>query len=100
MFRTADKRDDGSSRTGQNTRLLGVLTHKDETEVLPYHDSVRAFIGLRSQEVTKRQWTVLPHLPRSRYLTPSDYHLLGLWKDAVHGKKFEDNEKFIYEVRS
>jgi len=35
---------------------------------------------------------VLPHLPLSPDLAPSDFHLFGPLKDALHGTRFEDDE--------
>jgi hypothetical protein len=37
--------------------------------------------------------------PYSPYLAPSDYHLFSLLKDAICGKKFEDDEEVISEVK-
>jgi len=43
---------------------------------------------------------VLPHPPYSPDLAPSDFHLFGPLKDALHGTRFEDDESVIHEVKT
>jgi histone-lysine N-methyltransferase SETMAR len=77
-------------------RFRRVRPHKDVTEVLLHHNSA----GPHTREaITKLQWTVLPHPPYSPDLVPSDYHLFSPLKDAIRGKKFEDDEEVISEVK-
>jgi histone-lysine N-methyltransferase SETMAR len=70
------------------------------TKVLLHHDNARPHTSLRTREaITKLQWTVLSHPPYSPDLAPSDYHLFGPLKDAICGKRFEDDEEVITEVK-
>jgi histone-lysine N-methyltransferase SETMAR len=81
-------------------RFRRVRPHKDVTKVLLHHDNVRPHTSLHTREaITKLQWTVLPHPPYSLDLAPSDYHLFSPLKDAIRGKKFEDDEEVISEVK-
>jgi histone-lysine N-methyltransferase SETMAR len=41
----------------------------------------------------------MPQPPYSPDLAPSDYHLFSSLKDAVCGKKFEDEEEVISKVK-
>jgi hypothetical protein len=78
-----------------------VSTHKDVTEVLLYHndhDSERPYTSFHTQEVTKLQLIVLPHLSRSPELASSDSRPFGPLKGGILGKKIED-EKVISEVK-
>jgi histone-lysine N-methyltransferase SETMAR len=82
-------------------RFRRVRSHKDVTKVLLQHDNARPHTSLRTREaITKLQWTVLPHPPYSPDLAPSDYHLFGPLKGAIRGKRFEDDEEVIAEVKS
>jgi histone-lysine N-methyltransferase SETMAR len=81
-------------------RCRRVRSHKDVTKVLLHHDNARPHTSLRIREaITKLQWTVLSQPPYSPDLAPSDYHLFDLLKDAIRGKKFEDDEEVITEVK-
>jgi histone-lysine N-methyltransferase SETMAR len=65
-----------------------------------HHSNARPHTSLRTREdITKLQWTVLSHPPYSPDLAPSDYHLFGHLKDAIRGKRFEDDEEVITEVK-
>jgi histone-lysine N-methyltransferase SETMAR len=77
-----------------------VRPHKYVTKVLLHHDNARPHTSLHTREaITNLQWTVLPHPPYSPDLAPTDYHLFSLLRDAIHGKKFEDHEEAISEVK-
>jgi transposase len=77
-------------------RFRRVRPHKDATKVLLHHDSARPHTSLHTREaITNLQWTVLPHPPYSADLAPADYHLFSLLRDAIRGKKFEDDEELI-----
>jgi histone-lysine N-methyltransferase SETMAR len=81
-------------------RFQRVRSHKDVIKVLLHHSNVRPHTNLRTREaITKLQWTVLPHPLYSPDLAPSDYHLFGPLKDAIRGKRFEDDEEVITEVK-
>ena len=57
--------------------------------------------SLRTEEaITKFGWTVLPNLPNSPDLAPSDFHLFALLKDTLSGIRFEDDESVIRAVRT
>jgi histone-lysine N-methyltransferase SETMAR len=49
--------------------------------------------------MTMLQWTVLRHPPYSPDLASSDYHLFSPLNGAICGKKFEDGEEVISEVK-
>jgi histone-lysine N-methyltransferase SETMAR len=42
--------------------------------------------------MTKFGWTVIPHPPYSPDLAPSDFHLFGALKYAVHSVKFKTHD--------
>jgi histone-lysine N-methyltransferase SETMAR len=70
------------------------------TKVLLHHDNARPHTSLHTREaITKLQWTVLPHPPYSPDLAPSDYHLFSPLKDAIRGKKSEDDKEVISEAK-
>jgi histone-lysine N-methyltransferase SETMAR len=50
--------------------------------------------------IAKFGWTVLPHPPYSSDLVPSDFHLFGPLKDALCGKRFEDDKSMIRAMRT
>ena len=52
------------------------------------------------EAVTKFGLTVLPPSPHSPGLAPSDFHLFGALKDAVHSTKFETDDDVIHAVRA
>jgi histone-lysine N-methyltransferase SETMAR len=71
--------------------------HKDVTKMFLHHDNARPHTSLHTREaITKLQWTVLPHPPYSPDVAPSDYRLFSPLKDAIRGKKFEDDEEGPY----
>jgi hypothetical protein len=79
-------------------RFRRVLPHKDVTKVLLQHDSARPHTHTQ-EAITKLQWTVLPYPPYSLHPAISNYHLFSPLKDAIRGKKFEDNKEVISEVK-
>jgi histone-lysine N-methyltransferase SETMAR len=75
-------------------------SHKDVTKVLIHDENARPHTCLHTREaITKLPWAVLPHPPYSSDLAPSDYHLFSPLKDAIRGRKFEDDEEVISEVK-
>jgi histone-lysine N-methyltransferase SETMAR len=65
-------------------RFRRVRPGKDPAEMLLQHDSSRPHTNLRTREhITKMGWTVLPHLPYSPDLAPSDFHLFVSLKDVL-----------------
>jgi histone-lysine N-methyltransferase SETMAR len=82
-------------------RFQRVRPHKGVTDVLLHHDSSRPHTSLHTRKaITDLQWTVLPHPSYSPDLAPSDYHLFSPLKDAIRGKKFENDEEVISEVKT
>jgi histone-lysine N-methyltransferase SETMAR len=45
------------------------------------------------------QWELLEHPPYSSDLAPSDFHLFGLLKNHLGGKRFIDDEEVETEVQ-
>jgi histone-lysine N-methyltransferase SETMAR len=81
-------------------RFRKVHPHKDVTKVPLHHDNARPHTSLHTREaITMLQWTVLPHQPYSPDLAPFGYHLFSPLKYAIRGKKFEDDEEVISEVK-
>jgi histone-lysine N-methyltransferase SETMAR len=81
-------------------RFRRVRPHKEVTKMLLHHDNARLHTNLHTRKVIRTlQWTVLPHPPYSPDLAPSDYHLLSPLKDAIRGKKLENDEEGISEVK-
>jgi histone-lysine N-methyltransferase SETMAR len=73
--------------------LRQVWPHKNPTEILLQHDNARPHTSLKTWEaITKFGWTVLHHPPYSPNLAPSDFHIFGALKDAIHGMKFESDD--------
>ena len=48
---------------------------------------------LTCETINKLAWETLPRPPCSLDLAPSDSHLFGPFKEALHGTKFYDNYK-------
>ena len=81
-------------------RVQRVRRHKNANELLILHDNARPHTSLRTrEELTKLQWTVLPHPPYSPDLAPSDFHLFGPMKDALRGKHYADDGEVIDAAR-
>ncbi|GFO47182.1 LOW QUALITY PROTEIN: histone-lysine N-methyltransferase SETMAR [Plakobranchus ocellatus] len=54
----------------------------------------------RTKEWLERcRWDIIPHPAHSPDLAPSDFHLFGPLKRHMEGKKFEDEDEIIGEVR-
>ncbi|GFO04864.1 histone-lysine N-methyltransferase SETMAR [Plakobranchus ocellatus] len=55
----------------------------------------------RTKEWLERyRWDIIPHPAHSPDLAPSDFHLFGPLKHHLGGKKFEDEDELIGEVRA
>ena len=64
-------------------------------------DNARAHVSLKTTECeTKFSWTVLPHLPYSPDLAPSDFYLFGSLKNGLRGQSFVDNNAVIDAVKN
>ncbi|GFO35014.1 histone-lysine N-methyltransferase SETMAR [Plakobranchus ocellatus] len=49
--------------------------------------------------IERYRWDIIPHPAHSPDLAPSDFHLFGPLKFHLEGKKFEDEDEPIGEVR-
>ena len=82
-------------------RYQWVRPNRNPGDMLIQHNNARPHTSLWTQEaITKSGWTVLPHPPYTPDLAPSDFHLFGPLKDALHGTRFEDDENVIQAVRT
>ena len=59
-----------------------------------HHDNARTHTAAQTvQTINNLGWELLPHLPYSPNLAPSDFHVYGPLKEFTRGTKFEsDNE--------
>lgn len=63
-----------------------------KTAFLLQHNNAWPLTSLKTMgHFAKFGWIVLPHPPYSLDLVPSDFHLLGLMKDGLHGQHFPDD---------
>jgi histone-lysine N-methyltransferase SETMAR len=68
--------------------------------VLLHHDNAKSHTARATQErIQELQWELLEHLPYNLDLAPSDFHLLGLLKNHLGGKRFTDDKEVETEVR-
>ena len=73
---------------------------RPERKVIMQHDNIRPHTPrLTLEKIEKMGWEVLPHLPYSPDLAPSDYHLFGFVKDQTWGHHYETNEALQTAVR-
>ncbi|GFN84039.1 hypothetical protein PoB_001054500 [Plakobranchus ocellatus] len=64
------------------------------------HDNATPHTAKRTKEWLERyKWDIIPHPAHSPDLAPSDFHLAGPLKCHLGGKKFEDADELIGEVR-
>ena len=76
------------------------FSYGKKTPFLLKQDSTRPQTRLRTVEhITSLGWTVLPHLPYSLNLAPSDFHLFRPMKDGLHGQHFPSNNTIIATVK-
>ena len=69
--------------------------------VILQHDNATPHTAKFTQDWIKRfNWETLPHPPHSPDLAPSDFHLFGPLKRHLAGKRFDDDDDLIEEVRS
>ena len=65
------------------------------------HDNATPHTAKMTKEwIQKYGWGVLPHPPHSPDLAPSDYHLFGPLKRHLAGKRFDEDEDLIQEVKT
>jgi histone-lysine N-methyltransferase SETMAR len=70
-----------------------------ERGVLLHHDNARTHTVWATQErIQELRWELLEHPPYSQDLTPSDFHLFGLLRNHLRGKRFADDEEAETEV--
>jgi hypothetical protein len=71
--------------------ILKVSPDRNMIDVLLLHDNARPHTSLRRREtVPKMGWTVLPPSAHSPDLSPSNCHLFGPVKCALHGRHLAD----------
>jgi histone-lysine N-methyltransferase SETMAR len=69
-------------------------------EVLLHHDNARPHAARAIQEgIQELQWELLEHPPYGPDLATSDFHLFGLLKNHLGGKRFADDEEVETGVR-
>lgn len=77
---------------------LSVQSNREPGDLV--HDSANSHTNLKIMDsVAQLGWPVLTPPPYSLDLTPSDFHLFGSMKDALHGTKFEDYEHVVRAVK-
>ena len=70
-------------------------------KVLLQHDNAQPHTSIRTRKaITSFGWTIMPHLPYSPDLAPSDYHLFGAMKDALRGKHYGNDKKIKTGVKN
>jgi hypothetical protein len=75
-------------------RIRMVRPYRKMNQVLFLHDNARPHTSLNTREaIATMGRTVLPHPPYSPDLAPPDFHLFGPLKDALQGRRFEDDEE-------
>ncbi|GFO19061.1 histone-lysine N-methyltransferase SETMAR [Plakobranchus ocellatus] len=68
--------------------------------VVLQHDNATLHTAKRTKDWLERyRWDIIPHPAHSPDLALSDYHLFGPLKCHLGGKKFEDEDELIGEVR-
>ncbi|GFN98065.1 histone-lysine N-methyltransferase SETMAR [Plakobranchus ocellatus] len=68
--------------------------------VVLQHDNATPHTAKRTKEWLERyRWDIIPHPAHSPDLAPSHFHLFGPLKRHLGGKKFEDEDELIGEVR-
>ena len=74
--------------------------HKKQTQrssverVILHHDNARPHTAAQTvQTINNLGWELLPHLPYSPDLAPSDFYLFGPLKEFTIGTKFESDDK-------
>ena len=66
--------------------------------MLFHQDNARPHTAKKTLElIEKFGWEVVPHLPYSPDLEPSDYHLFGPLKNHLRGTTFSD-DKAVKEI--
>jgi len=79
---------DTATLTELKDRTSRVMPEKKTTFLLQ-HNNARPHTSLKTMEHTANlDWTVLSHPLYSPDFLPSDFHLLGLMKDGLHGQHF------------
>ena len=77
------KKDIKNKRSGQLSK--GVILH---------YDNARPHTSAQTMQTTNNLgWELLPHLPYSPDLAPSDFHWFGPLKEFTRGTKFKSDDK-------
>jgi len=73
---------------------------KAQTSLSILQDNACPHLAARTMDtIQKLKWNVLPHLPYSPDLAPSDYNLFGPLEEHLGGKRFRNNEELIQDVQ-
>ena len=74
----------------------GKAAPSGEKKVLFHHDNAPAYTSaIATAKLFDLRYEILPHLPYSPYLAPSDYFLFPNMKTWLEGKRFLSNEEII-----
>ncbi|GFO04758.1 histone-lysine N-methyltransferase SETMAR [Plakobranchus ocellatus] len=88
--------------SGDKTRLndMEAPIFSCRSGVVLQHDNATPHTAKRTKEWLERyRWDIIPHPFHSPDLAPPDFHLYGPLKCHLGGKKFEDEDELIGEVR-
>ena len=66
-------------------RFKRVWPYKDPIEILPHPESAWPHTSLNTRDS-------IPHPAYSLDIAPSDFHLCGVPKDAIHGTKLQTDD--------
>ena len=81
--------------------VIGLRDCRRQNEIKQDGQISHAREGLHThREITKLGWTTLSHLPYSPDLAPPDCHLFVPLKDAIQGKRYDNDEQVIGDVRT
>jgi hypothetical protein len=68
--------------------MMQVQIHQMMNDVLLHNKAAQH----TRKEIAKQCWIVLTHPPYNLEVGPSDFHLFGPTKYAIHGRKFREVE--------
>ena len=81
-------------------RIRRVRPALEMSKVLLQHGNARPHTSLKIREVVSSfGWTTISHPPYSPNLAPSDFHLFGLLKENLRGRRFSSDKEVKTAVR-